>query len=403
MKTMHTQGFVDNCREVLLQWGFSDRITNYIVDFLGLFIVLVISMMVYYILKFVINRFLKRLVIRSKSKWNDHLYEQKVFTRLALIIPALIIQVFLPATISDYPKVTHFLEVVLSLYSAGVMIIVANSFLNAVYHIYSDLELVDSKPIKGYVQIGKIIVFVVGTIVIISMLVGQSPLTLLAGLGALSAVLLLIFKDSILGFVAGVQISGNDMLRIGDWMTMQKYNVDGVVIDISLVIVKVRNFDNSVSMIPTYSFISESYQNWRSVMEAGGMRLRRSVLIDLLSVKEIDDGFIEKTKNYAIPDHILSSNTGKQTNLGLFRWYLLEFLTKHPGINQQMTILVRLLPPSEIGIPIEFTVYSMIKPYSEFENFQSVLMEHVLATLPHFDLKVYQRPAAQITEIGKNV
>jgi miniconductance mechanosensitive channel len=403
MKTIHTQGFGENFRELLLQWGFSDRISIYIVDFLGLFIVLVISVMVYYILKFIINRFLKRMVLRSKSKWDDHLYEQKVFTRLALIVPALIIEVFLPATISDYPKVIRFLEVVLSLYSAGVMIIVANSFLNAVYHIYGDLQLADSKPIKGYLQIGKIIVYVVGTIIIISMLIGQSPLTFLAGLGAVSAVLLLIFKDSILGFVAGVQISSNDMLRIGDWMTMQRYNVDGVVIDISLVIVKVRNFDNSVSMIPTYSFISESFQNWRSVIEAGGRRLQRSVLIDLLSVREIDDGLIEKTKIYSIPDHILSSNTSKQTNLGLFRWYLLEFLTKHSDVNQQMTILVRLLPPVENGIPIEFTVYSIIEPYSEFENFQSGLMEHLLATMPHFDLKVYQRPANQVPDTFKNV
>jgi miniconductance mechanosensitive channel len=332
------------------------------------------------------------MVLRSKSRWDDHLYEQKVFTRLALIIPALIIDVFLSTTIAGYPKVINFIEVVLSLYSAVIMIIVANSFLNAVYHIYGDFHLADSKPIKGYVQIGKIIVFVVGSIVIISMMIGQSPLTILAGLGAMSAVLLLIFKDSILGFVAGVMISNNDLLRIGDWMTMQKHNVDGVVIDISLVIVKVRNFDNSISMIPTYSFISESFQNWRSMLEAGGRRLRRSILIDLQSVREVDDSLIEKTRNFSIPNHILASNTGNQTNLGLFRWYLIDYLTKHPAVNQQMSVLVRLLPSLENGIPLEFTVFSIIESLNEYENFQSGLMEHILTTLHQFDLKVYQRP-----------
>jgi miniconductance mechanosensitive channel len=392
MTTIETKSLTESLRELLIQWGFADNITNYIVDFLGLFIVLLVSILVYYIIKYIINRVLKRMVLRSKSKWDDHLYEQKVFTRLALIVPVLILEVFLPTTISDYPKVIHFLEVLLSIYSALIMIIVANSFLNAVYHIYGDLQLADSKPIKGYVQVGKIIVFVVGAIVIISMLIGQSPLTILAGLGAVSAVLLLIFKDSILGLVAGVQISSNDLLRIGDWMTMQKYNVDGVVIDISLVIVKVRNFDNSVSMIPTYSFISESFQNWRSMIDAGGRRLRRSVLIDLMSVKEIDDSLLEKTSKYSVPDNILLPGSEKQTNLGLFRWYLTNYLTKHSAVNLQMSILVRLLPPLENGIPLEFTVFSVIESLNEYENFQSGLMEHILAMLPQFDLKVYQRP-----------
>lgn len=403
MKTLDTQSFVENFRELLLRWGISGRVTNYIVDFSGLFIVLIISVLIYYTIKLVINHFLKRMVIRTKSKWDDHLYEQKVFTRLALIVPAIIIEVFLPATISDYPKVIHLLEVLLSLYSTAVMIIVANSFLNAVYHIYGDLQLADSKPIKGYVQVGKIIVFVIGAIVIISMLIGQSPLTLLAGLGAISAVILLIFKDTILGFVAGVQISSNHMLNIGDWMTMQKYNVDGVVIDISLVIVKVRNFDNSISTIPTYSLITDSFQNWRNIIDAGGRRLRRSVLIDLLSIKDIDESFIEKVRSCEIPDNVLLPNAGKQTNLGAFRWYLLDLLTKHQAVNQQMIILVRLLPPDENGIPLEYTCFSTIEELTEYENFQSRIMEQVLATLPHFDLKVYQRPAGQPAELPKNL
>ena len=402
MTTFQPKSLTGKVGELLIQWGFSEKFTTFIVDFLGLFIVLFVSILVYYIVRYVINRVLKRMVLRSKSKWDDHLYEQKVFTRLALIIPALIVNMFLPATISGYPTVIHFIEVFLSLYSAFIMIIVANSFLNAVYHIYGDMQLADSKPIKGYVQIGKIIVFIIGAIVVISMLIGQSPLTILAGLGAMSAVLLLIFKDSILGFVAGVLISTNDLLRIGDWMTMQKYNVDGVVIDISLVIVKVRNFDNSVSMIPTYSFISESYQNWRSMMEAGGRRSRRSVLIDLFSVRQVDDALLQSTAKYPFPDHILVPGSDKQTNLGLFRWYLNNYLVSHPSVNQQMIILVRLLPPVENGIPLEYTAFSLIEGLKDYEDFQAKIMETILVSLPEFGLKVYQRPSSGVQE-PKNI
>jgi miniconductance mechanosensitive channel len=232
MKEFHHYSFTEQFRDLLVNWGFSGKISNYIVDFFGLFVVFVSSIIVYYILKFIINRFLKNVIVRSKSKWDDYLYENKVFTRLCLIVPALIIDLFLTSIISDYPKAIHFIEVVLEVYSATIMILVANSFLNSVYHIYGDLEVANTKPIKGYLQIIKIIVFVIGAIIISSMLIGQSPLTLLAGLGALSAVLLLIFKDPILGFVAGIQLSTNKMLQIGDWISMPAHNVDGTVIDI---------------------------------------------------------------------------------------------------------------------------------------------------------------------------
>ena len=219
----------------------------------------------------------------------------------------------------------------------------------------------------------------------------------------MSSVLLLIFKDSILGFVAGVQISGNQMLHIGDWMTMPKYNVDGVVIDISLVIVKVRNFDNSVSMIPTYSLITDSFQNWRTMIEAGGRRLKRSVFIEINSIRPVDELLKRNLKKYSIPEFLYTSFDGNQANLGIFRWYMLDFLNKHPAVNQQMTILVRILPFTENGVPLEFSLYSGLPDLVEFENFQSRLIEYILTTLPDFGLKVYQRPSAPTVEIDKNI
>lgn len=391
MKEFHSFTFTERFRDLLLQWGFSGRIANYVVDFFGLFIVFVSSIIIYYVLKFSINRFLKRVVIRSKSRWDDYLYENKVFTRLCLIVPALIIDVSLSSIISDYPKAIHFIEVVLEIYTASIMILVANSFLNAVYHIYGDFKVANSKPIKGYIQILKIVVFLVGGIIISSMFVGQSPLKLLAGLGALSAILLLIFKDPILGFVAGVQLSTNNMLQIGDWMSMPSHHVDGTVIDISLVIVKVRNWDNSISTLPTYSLITESFQNWRELMPSGGRRMKRYLQLDITSIKPCDQALLNKLEKYELPKVISGRNATELTNLGLLRYYLMEHLRTHPDVNQQMMILVRQLQATQDGLPLELVAYCLLSDFSMFENFQSTLFEHIVSIIPDFDLRLYQR------------
>lgn len=390
---INTSTFSERFKELLLQWGCSGKISDFIVDFFGLFIVFAASVIAYSILRFIIRRVLKRLVLRSSSKWDDYLYENKVFTRLALLVPAIILHLSLATSIAEYPRVIHFLDVVLEVYSVLIIILVVNSFFNAVSQIYGDLSVSSSKPIKGYLQIARIIVFLVGGIIITSFLIGQSPLNLLAGLGAISAVLLLIFKDSILGFVAGVQISTNNMLQIGDWISMPKYNVDGIVIDISLVIVKVRNFDNSVVTIPTYSLISESFQNWRSLIEAGGRRLKRAVLMDVHSIRYCDDQMLEKIRKYKVPDTNPGNKNAKQTNLGLFRLYLLDYLRQHPDINQQMSILVRQLSSSENGVPLEIYAFSVIEDFETFEAFQSGLFEHIFAVISDFGLRIYQRPS----------
>jgi len=250
-----------------------------------------------------------------------------------------------------------------------------------------------SKPIKGYIQIGKIIVYIVGGIIIISTLIGQSPITILAGLGAVSAVLILIFKDSILGFVAGVQLSSNNMLKIGDWITIAKHNSDGIVVDISLVTVKVRNWDNSVSLIPTYTLISESFLNWRSMMDAGGRRLKRSFLIDIRSIKTVDKNLFDKTRDFITSENFLVKSTERLTNLELFRHYLMDHLKKVPEINTGAGILVRLLQSSETGLPVEIIVYTRFPDYPSFESFQSELFEHIYSVLHIFELSAYQRPS----------
>jgi miniconductance mechanosensitive channel len=390
---VNTYTFSEKFKEQLLQWGFSGKISGIIVDFFGLFIVFASSIVAYSIIRFFIRRILKRLVVRSSSRWDDYLYENKVFTRLALLVPAIVLHLSLSSTITDYPHVIHFLNVLLEVYSVLIIILVINSFFNAVSQIYGDFSLSASKPIKGYLQIARIIVILVGGIIIISFMIGQSPLNLLAGLGAISAVLLLIFKDSILGFVAGVQISTNNMLQIGDWMSMPRHNADGVVIDISLVIVKVRNFDNSIVTIPTYSLISESFQNWRGMIQDGGRRIKRSVLLDVHSIRYADKPLLEQIRKHKDPETIVGHAARNLTNLGLFRHYLLDYLKQHEAINQQMTVLVRQLPSNENGVPLEIYAFSVIEEMAVFENFQSELFEHIFSMAGDFGLKIYQRPS----------
>ena len=400
MHELNTGNLNTGFKAKLAGWGFSDTFAGYLADFSTLIIILLSSIVIYYIAKYIINKVLKRLVDRSSSKWDDHLYEQRVFTRLALLLPALVLKVSLAASISKYPEAIKFIELGLHLYMTYIILLVIVSFLNAVYHIYGELDLSVSKPIKGYVQIGKIMTYLVGGIAMISELIGQSPLTLLAGLGAMSAVIMLIFKDSILGFVAGVQLSNNKMLQIGDWITMPKFNTDGTVIDVSLVTVKVRNFDNSVSCIPTYTLVSDSFQNWRSMGEAGGRRMKRSVLIDLGTIRFIDNMMVENLKLKKLITDEQSEGGNHETNLGLFRVYILNYLRNIPNLNQDASLMVRTLQPTENGLPLELYAFYIPPNWSEFEDFQARLFEHILSVLPDFGLKAFQRPSGRDVQMS---
>lgn len=395
MEGVSTQNFHESIKSLLMEWGFSDRFAGYLSDFSVLIIILIASIITYIIARFVINRVFRRLIERSQSKWDDYLYEEKVFTRLALLLPALVLQVALAPTISEYPEAIRIIGIALRLYMTAIMMLVVLSFFNALYKIYGEFEVADSKPIKGYIQIARIVIWVIGGISIISILIGESPFTLLAGLGAMSAILLLIFKDSILGFVAGVQLSSNKMLQIGDWITMPKYNADGTVIDISLVTVKVRNFDNSVSFIPAYTLVSDSFQNWRSMADAGGRRLKRSFLIDIGTIRFVDEAMTNSLKAHGILVEELMSLGEEQTNIGLFRKYLAGYLATIPNVNPEAFKIVRQLQATEFGLPIEVVAYFNPPDIEPFEMAVARLFEHVFAILPEFGLKVFQRPSGR--------
>lgn len=291
-----------------------------------------------------------------------------------------------------------------------VTILVIESFFNSIHHVYSTTEMSKSRPIKGFIQVAKIFVYAIGFIILLSWLLGQKPLALLGGLGALSAVLMLVFKDSILGFVAGIQLSANQMVQIGDWISMPKYDVDGSVIDISLTTVKIQNWDNTISMVPTYNLISDSVKNYRGMQESGARRIARSINLNMNSVKFCTPEMLERFErihyiedyvrrkedelnSYNSTNNIDSSivvNGRRQTNIGVFRVYVSEYIKNHPRIRKDLTILVRQMPLSELGLPIQIYCFTDTTVWIEYEQIQSDIFDHLLAILPYFDLQVFQ-------------
>jgi miniconductance mechanosensitive channel len=387
-------------------------ITAGISDFL---IVLVLGVILYYITIYFIIRVIKRIASKTAGNWDDALLEHKFFQRMAFLIPGILIYQSIPVTLDGFPGFIATAQKLTHLFIIIVFLFIINSFLNAVYAMYQKSEFARYHPIRGYIQIGKIIVFIVVFLLTLSLLFNQSPLYLLTGLGAFSAVLLLIFKDPILGFVGGLQLSANDMLRQGDWISMPNSGAEGTVLEISLTTVKVQNFDKTISTLPTYSLVSESFQNYRGMEDSGVRRLKRSISIDMSSVKfctqEMLDKFrkitilqdyIDRTEaeleNYNKENNIDNSvfiNGHRQTNIGVFRAYLEEYLAHHPRVDKSSDLLVRQLQPNSSGIPIEVYAFTLETGFIRYEKVQSDIFDHILAIVPQFELRVFQSPTGE--------
>jgi len=357
---------------------------------------------------------IKRIVKRSKNQYDDILLKKKVFTRLAHIAPALVVNATV-IYLTDAPALTEFIQLITKLYIVLVSALVIDSFISALHEIYMQLPISEGRNIKGYVQLVKILVYIIAILVIISILTQKPVGGLLAGLGAFAAVLMLVFKDTILGLVASIQLSGNKMVSVGDWISMPKYNADGDVIDISLNTVKVQNWDKTIATIPTYALVSDSFSNWKGMSESGGRRIKRSINIDMQSVHFVDKEMIEKYKQIRVLKGYIEQkekeieefnkkigadtsdkiNGRRMTNLGIFRKYLESYLQNHPKINKEMTFLVRHLQPTEKGIPIEIYVFSNDQVWANYEAIQADIFDHVLAVIPEFGLRVFQNPTGE--------
>ena len=347
---------------------------------------------------------------RTTQKWDDILLQHIVLGRLAQAVPALFIY-FGIALVPDLgDTITAVIQNVALAYLALMMTLVISATLTAANAIYTEYPIAKNRPIKGYVQVAKIVVYVLGAVIVVSALIDRSPVVLLTGLGAMTAVILLIFRDTILSLVASVQLTSLDMVRVGDWLEMPQYNADGDVIDVALHTVTVQNWDKTITTIPTHRLISESYKNWRAMSESGGRRIKRSIDIDISSVRFLTDDEMQRFEAFTLlreyvarkreelteynvalkgPDSA-KVNLRRLTNLGTFRAYIWNYLRNHPEIHREMTLLVRQLQPGDTGIPIEIYCFTNTTEWAAYEDIQADIFDHILAQCGEFDLRVFQ-------------
>lgn len=377
--------------------------------------ILIVAIIANFVTKHIILNIVKRIIKRTKTTYDDIFITKNVFQNLSHLVPALIIYYTIEYAIPKSPEMISMIQSAMYIYMILVFTFVLNSFLNALHEIYSTFKVAKKIPIKGYIQVVKIIIIFICVILIVSILLGKSPLYLLGGLGALAAVLLLVFKDTILGFMASIQLTAYDMVRPGDWISMPSQNSDGDVLDISLTTVKVQNFDKTISTIPTYALVSQSFKNWKGMSESGGRRISRSINIDMKSIRFCDDEMIKKfekiayLKNYIKGkkeeiekyntenniDRSVSVNGRAMTNIGTFRKYLEMYLHNHPKVHKDMTLLVRQQPPTEKGLPIQVYCFANDNRWSFYEEIQADIFDHILAVVPEFGLKIYQYPSGE--------
>ncbi len=383
---------------------------------LGMFVALILaSALVWLVSRFILIRVVNVAAGKSKTEWDDHLMNNKVFRGLALIVPLMFMDYFLSIAFFHYPDMQSVLVKFSTVLIIIACIVIVNRTFNAIRDIMLDYENLKDKPIQSYAQVLKILVSGILIISMFSVVTGKSAFFFLTSLGAISAVLLLIFKDTILGFVGSIQLSANNMIRIGDWITMERYGADGDVEEINLATVKVRNFDRTITTIPTYSFIADSFKNWRGMDESDGRRIKRAMKIQINSVRFASPDLIEQLKKVDILSDFVSTrqaeiqeyneergfvgdkaiNGRRQTNLGLFRKYVHYYLDRREDVNSEMTLMVRQLDPGEYGVPLEVYCFSMSKEWEIYEGVVADIFDHLFSVLPIFELSVFERPTGQ--------
>ena len=386
-------------------------------------LILLMAAVAFVVAKRVFVHFINKLFASTASELDDILIQRKVFNRLAYLAPSWVIYKLMPGALEAYPTAASFVTTAVAVYSVIVVAMVIDSVVDSLLDMYRSFAISREIPIKSFAQVVKLITYFIAIITIVSLVIGESPLKLFAGLGAMTAVLMLIFKDPILGFVAGIQLSYNNMVAIGDWVEIPQHNADGDILEIALTTVKVRNFDNTITTVPTQSLIDESFKNWRGMQESGGRRIKRAIFLDLNSISFCNAEQLARfSKIDYIKQYIESKSTevnqynaehanataslvnGRRiTNVGTFRAYVLAYLENHSKINQELTILVRQLAPSESGLPLQIYAFSSEKNWVKYEAIQSDIFDHLLAVAKEFDLRVFQKPSgADFAGIIKN-
>jgi len=400
-------------KNLFIHAGLSYSISTLLSAFALVLIVILLSWLSNLIAKSIILNIVTRIVKRTTTTWDDIFLEQKVFTRLSHFAPALTLWFMAAIALKDYPVWLLTVHNLTYVYMAVVTMVVVNSFIEAWHQIYNTLPIAKNRHIKGYVQLLKIFVVVITILIVVSVIFKKDISTLVAGLGAMAAVIILVFKDALLGLVASIQLSADKMLKIGDWISIPRRDVDGIVTDITLTSVRVQNFDKTIITVPTYSLVTDSFQNWKGMEEAGVRQVKQSLFIDTKSIRFLDAGlkdrlsmipelkeFIEskatsKTEYSDSPGSQNSPffNSSKITNLGIFRYYAETYLKTHPSVDPKQTIIMRHRPYEGNGIHMQLYLFAKNTQFVNYENLQSETMEHLLAIMNEFGLTVFQQPS----------
>lgn len=398
--------------ETISSWLIEQNLGLEYIPLIGTCIIILLCGMSYYISKHQLLVLINKVVTRSKNTWDDVLLEHQVFSRIALLTPFLFLWFLTPHFIDSESLLGHFL---LTLAKIAISFQVArciDALLNVVKSFYKRTARERYIPLNAAIQVIKLIVYLVASILAISYILGKSPFYLLSGLGALTAVLLLVFQDTIKGLVASIQISANKMVAPGDWIELPKYGADGDVLEIGLNTVKVKNFDNTITTVPTYALISGSFRNWRGMIHSGGRRIKRSVIIDVASIKFYNDDNLKELANINLIKEYIDSkkldineaclaagtkptdviNSRQLTNIGTFRAYIEAYLNQHPKIHTEMTCMVRQLASTESGVPLELYCFSNDQNWVNYETIQADIFDHIFAMAPLFELRIFQHP-----------
>lgn len=411
-KLVIVTNFQEELESIIRGAGISENWVHFFTGFILLIGLLLVCWLALLLTKRVGVNLLKNLFLRTANKWDDILIEHKVLENLAHLVPLIILKALTPLLFDGFPDMIRLILKVSDAYMVLVIAWVFLALLRGGEASLSARETFRDKPLASYFQLARLVLYIATGIILMSILMARSPIYFLSAFGAMTAIILLIFKDTILGLVASVQISSNDMVRVGDWVEMPKFNADGDVTAINLNTVKIRNFDNTVTTVPTYYFITDSFKNWRGMQESGGRRIKRSISINLRTVKFVDDDLLNRLKGIdliskhvterqlAIMEHNAQKkvnvseliNGRRMTNIGVFRHYVEAYLENHPGIRKDSTLMVRQLKPDGEGLPIEIYCFTNTTAWLQYEEIQSDIFDHLLAAVNRFDLELFQSP-----------
>ena len=401
--------YIEILTNLNLKMGLNESLSIGLAETVSTLSLLLLSIGIFFLVKFILKKTVYKIIQRTTTQYDDLLIKNKVIGRICLLIPALLIGALLPDVLPDFPDTATSLGKLVKIFEIVIYTMILSSIVTTLEDIYNTQEMSKLKPLTGLVQVIKIVLYVLAVLVIIAYLMNTKLSTIFISLGTMSAVLMLVFQDTIKGFVGSIQLSANDMLRIGDWIAVGP--ADGNVLEINLTTVKVQNWDNTITTIPTYSLVSNPFTNWRGMSESGGRRIARTINIDVNTIRYCTPEMIEKYKHYSlIKDYITQKeedileynkanridtseimNGRQQTNLGIFRAYIKAYINHNPKLNHNLTMMVRQMQPTEFGVPLQIYAFSSDKQWIHYEDIQSDIFDHVISAAAMFDLKIYQK------------